>query len=63
MDADDYGNRIIDYLESRGIGWICWVYDPEWGPPMLKSWDTYELTEGGAFFRSALHGQLEVQQH
>jgi len=28
---------------------------------MLKSWETYELTEAGAFFKKAMHGELEVQ--
>lgn len=61
MTEDHYGYKIIDYLESKGIGWICWVYDPEWGPRMLKSWETYELTEGGEFFKKAMHGELEIQ--
>ncbi|TFH28020.1 MAG: glycoside hydrolase family 5 protein [Bacteroidia bacterium] len=61
MDEDHYGYHIIDYLESKGISWVCWVYDPEWGPRMLKSWETYELTEGGEFFKKAMKGELEVQ--
>ncbi|HEX7585403.1 MAG TPA: cellulase family glycosylhydrolase [Prolixibacteraceae bacterium] len=61
IDADHYGNRIINYLEGRGISWICWIYDPEWGPSMLKSWDTYELTGSGEFFRKAMKGELEFQ--
>jgi endoglucanase len=61
MSEDHYGYKIIGYLESKGISWICWVFDPEWGPRMLKSWDTYELTESGAFFRKAMHGELDVQ--
>jgi len=62
IDADHYGNRIISYLEGRGISWICWVYDPEWGPSLLKSWDSYELTGSGEFFKKALHGELEIQK-
>jgi hypothetical protein len=61
IDSQHYGNRIIDYLESKGISWLCWVYDPEWGPRLLKSWDTYELTESGEFFKKAMHGELEIQ--
>jgi len=57
---EDYGNRIIGYLEGKGISWMCWVFDPEWGPAMLKSWD-YTLTDGGAFFKKAMKGELEVQ--
>jgi endoglucanase len=61
INDDHYGNRIIKYLEGKGISWLCWVYDPEWGPPMLKSWDTYEPTESGNFFKKAMHGQLDFQ--
>ena len=61
IDADHYANHIIDYLEGKGISWVCWVYDPQWGPRMLKSWEPYELTESGEFFKKAMHGSLEVQ--
>lgn len=61
MEEDHYGYQIISYLESRGIGWVCWVFDPEWGPRLLKSWEPYELTEAGNFFKEAMHGELEVQ--
>jgi len=60
--ADKYPNRIINYLEGKGMSWVCWVYDPQWGPSLLKSWDTYELTESGAFFKKAMHGELDVQK-
>jgi endoglucanase len=58
VGEDDYGPRIIRYLESKGISWLCWVYDPEWHPRMLKSWQTYELTGGGEFFKQALQGNI-----
>jgi len=47
-----YGKAIVTYLESKGIGWLGWVFDPERGPNLLQSWDTYELT-GGEFFQQA----------
>jgi len=53
--ADNYGTRITQYLESKGIGWLAWVFDPEWGPAMLQSWDTYSLTPCGEFFKKAMH--------
>lgn len=62
IDDNDYPNRIIKYLEGRGISWICWVFDPEWGPRLLKSWDTYELTESGEFFRKAMKGEINFQK-
>jgi endoglucanase len=51
---NDYGKSIIDYLESRGISWVCWCFDPEWGPRLLKSWH-YDFTESGKFFQNAFH--------
>lgn len=62
IDEDHYGNHIIAYLEGKGISWVCWDFDPQWGPRLLKSWDPYELTESGEFFREAMHGELDVQQ-
>jgi aryl-phospho-beta-D-glucosidase BglC (GH1 family) len=59
IDDDHYGYHIIPYLESRNISWVCWVFDPEWHPQMLKSWDTYELTGVGAFFKEALNGKVQ----
>ena len=58
IDEDHYGYRIIKYLESRNISWVCWVFDPEWHPSMLQSWDSYELTGVGAFFKEALNGNV-----
>ncbi len=52
---DHYGNRITRYLESHGMSWLGWVYDPDWGPQLLKSWNNYELTGAGEFFKQALH--------
>jgi endoglucanase len=56
-DNADYGSAILTYLEGRGISWVAWVYDPEWGPPMLRSWDSYALTESGEFFSRAMQGK------
>ena len=51
--AEHYGTRITKYLESKGISWIAWVFDPEWGPQMLKSWE-FNLTPCGEFFKKAM---------
>lgn len=50
----EYGTAIINYLESKGISWIAWVFDPEWYPRMIKSWKTFDLTECGEFFKQAM---------
>jgi endoglucanase len=55
--ADDtrYGERITRFLEERGISWMAWVYDPDWGPRMLKSFEGYQLAPDGEFFKAAMH--------
>ena len=55
VDDAHYGNRITRFLEQRGISWLAWVYDPEWGPQMLKSFDGFTLTGSGEFFKQAMH--------
>jgi endoglucanase len=59
VDNGDYGRRIIKYLEAKGISWVCWVFDPLWGPSLLQSWDNFKLTESGEFFKRAMHGHLD----
>jgi aryl-phospho-beta-D-glucosidase BglC (GH1 family) len=49
-----YGTQITSYLESKGMGWIVWCFDPQWGPTMISSWD-FDLTDEGRFFTDALH--------
>jgi aryl-phospho-beta-D-glucosidase BglC (GH1 family) len=58
-DNGEYGNIIMNYLENKGIGWVAWVYDPEWYPRLFDSWDTYNLTESGKFFRDAIQGKIK----
>lgn len=48
-----YGPEIIAYLESKGISWTVWCFDPEWGPTLIQNWD-YELTPSGEFAKTAL---------
>lgn len=58
-DNIEYGKAIIKYLEDRGISWSWWVYDPDWGPQMIKSWDKRELTSNGKFFKDAADGKVD----
>ncbi|MGB7844437.1 MAG: cellulase family glycosylhydrolase [Candidatus Acidiferrum sp.] len=55
----DYGPAIVKYLESRGISWVAWVFDPEWDPSLIASWDTYAPTECGKFFSEAMQGKVQ----
>jgi endoglucanase len=57
-DNREYGKAIINYLEKKSISWVAWVFDPEWYPRMIESWDTYKLTESGEFFKDAMHGNV-----
>jgi hypothetical protein len=53
-DGEDYGNRITRFLEGHGISWMAWVFDAEWTPRMLKSYDGFTLRPDGEFFRDAM---------
>jgi len=55
QDNAVYGNQITSYLESRGISWVVWCFDPEWGPSMISSWDAFGLTDTGKFFSDKMH--------
>lgn len=54
----DYGPTIVKYLESRGISWMAWVYDPEWDPSLITGWD-YTLSDSGKFFSQAMQGKVQ----
>lgn len=55
--TSDYGPSIVKYLESRGISWTAWVYDPEWEPSLINSW-SYDLSDSGKFFSQAMQGNV-----
>lgn len=59
IDENHYGPVIVNYLESRGMSWIAWVFDADWHPALFKSWDTYELTPSGEFFKKAMMGKIQ----
>ncbi|HYX07190.1 MAG TPA: cellulase family glycosylhydrolase [Bacteroidales bacterium] len=46
----DYGKAILGYCEDRGISWVAWVFDPDWGPAMIDSWKDMKPTGNGKFF-------------
>ncbi len=54
----EYGKEIIHYLESRGMSWMAWVFDPDWYPRMVESWSPFKLTESGEFFKQAMQGKI-----
>jgi len=52
-----YGPSIIKYLESKGISWVVWCFDPQWGPTLIRDWE-YNLTPSGEFAKQAMQGKL-----
>jgi hypothetical protein len=54
-DNEAYGPAITSYLESRGISWVAWCFDAEWGPAMISSWEPFTLTGEGKFFSGEMH--------
>lgn len=54
LKTKDHGPASIGYLERKGISCRAWRFDPEWGPPLLQSWN-YGLTGAGEFFKEAMH--------
>jgi hypothetical protein len=54
-----YGPAIVKYLEGKGISWVAWCFDPEWGPRLISSWDTFALTDSGEFFHQAMTGNVK----
>ena len=53
-----YGPAIIKYLEGRGISWMVWCFDPEWGPTLIRNWE-YQLTPSGEFAKQAMSGNVK----
>jgi hypothetical protein len=51
-----YGPAIIKYLEGRGISWLVWCFDPEWGPTLISDWN-YTLNASGEFAKGAMTGK------
>lgn len=51
---DDFGLPWVrQILEPRQLGWIAWIWHPEWGPPMLEpDWRT--PNEFGRFVKAQL---------
>ena len=51
-----YGDRLMDFLRARGIGWVaCW-WDTAWEPPMLSG-DGTTYTRFGQFVVEQLGGE------
>ena len=56
MNDGSYGPQIVEFMESRGISWTAWVFDPRWSPTMINDWD-FTPSEQGAFFRQVMQAK------
>jgi hypothetical protein len=46
------GNKFVD-PEGKGISWLVWCFDPEWGPTLIKDWQ-YNLTPSGEYAKERM---------
>ncbi|MCE2438803.1 MAG: cellulase family glycosylhydrolase [Candidatus Latescibacteria bacterium] len=51
----DYGLPLIDFCQTRSIGWTAWIWHDEWTPSMLTSFRTFETTDFGEFVKRVLN--------
>ena len=51
IDDGRYGPRIVRYMESRGISWTAWCFDPRWSPVLIEDWE-FTPSEQGEFFKA-----------
>lgn len=56
IDDGTFRNAILKYLDQKKISWCAWVFDPNWSPSLIKSYQ-YEPSHSGAFFRDAMLGK------
>ena len=55
-DDGTYRAAILKYLDQKKISWCAWVFDPDWAPALIKSYQ-YEPSNPGAFFKDAMLGK------
>ena len=54
VDADgSFRDGILKYLDKKQISWCAWVFDPDWSPQLIDSYD-YVPSKPGSFFRDAM---------
>lgn len=55
VDDGTFRDAIVKYLDKKGISWCVWIFDPDWDPSLIESYD-YQPTHPGAFFKKAMLG-------
>ena len=57
-EPNTYGPTIFRYLEGKGISWVVWCFDPQWGPTLIRDWD-YTLNPAGEFAKNIMTGVIK----
>ena len=53
IDDGTFRHAILKFLKRKKISWCVWVFDPDWSPSLVKSYQ-YEPTHCGQFFKKAM---------
>jgi len=61
-DNEEYANKIISYFDEHQISWCAWVFDPDWYPRLLESWEPMKLTGSGEFFKKVMLERLNQSE-
>ena len=51
----EYARPLVDFCETRNIGWTAWIWHDEWTPSMLTSFRTFDTTDFGEFVKRVLN--------
>ena len=55
ISVAEYGTVITDYFAKRGISWVAWCFDPDWGPHLVSDW-SFTPTISGTLFKGVMSG-------
>jgi len=56
ISTPEYGSHITSYLDSKGISFTVWCFDPDWAPMLIKDW-SFAPTTQGEYFKEYLQGE------
>jgi len=59
VDDGSFRDGILKYLNKKQISWCAWSFDPDWSPPLIKSYG-YEPSHSGKFFKNAMLGKPKL---
>jgi hypothetical protein len=53
ISDESYGDAITTYAKKNNISYVVWVFDAQWAPALIESWD-FTPTRQGRYFKAAL---------